>query len=121
MASVYPAPGVASPAMSTVARGHLLEPSAAPATGERVEELARIHNLVIEQIVTGVLEGPVDYEQEQDEWVLVIDGVAELEVAGQRVDMAAGDWVLLPAGTHHRLVQANPGTRWLAVHLFPGS
>lgn len=77
-----------------------------------------MRNLVVEQILSGVVE-PVDYVQDQDEWVVVLDGAAVLEVDGEHCDLARGDWMLLPAGTPHRLVSTRPGTNWLAVHLHP--
>jgi hypothetical protein len=57
-------------AMSDVTSGHLLEPSDAPRHGERVERIARIGNLVIEQILSGQVK-PAHYLQAHDEWVLV--------------------------------------------------
>ena len=102
-----------------MSRGRLAGPSAAPATAERTDEVARIRNLLIEEIVTGTADTTVDYRQEQDEWVVVLSGSAELEVAGEAVTLRSGDWVLLPAETSHRLVRVEPGTQWLAVHLFP--
>ena len=58
---------------------------------------------------------------EADEWVVVLDGSAELEVAGQQRTLAAGDWIVLPAGTPHRVLATTTGTRWLAVHVAPSS
>jgi cupin 2 domain-containing protein len=101
-----------------VSRGRLAGPSAAPPTGERTDEVARIRNLVIEEIVTGTADTTVDYQQEQDEWVVVLSGSADLEVAGETVALTSGDWLLIPAETVHRLVRVDPGTQWLAVHLF---
>jgi mannose-6-phosphate isomerase-like protein (cupin superfamily) len=98
-------------------RGRLLDASAAPERGERVRELARVGNAVVEQILSGELERPVDYCQEQDELVVVLAGAAVLDVAGERVDLGAGEWMLLPAGTPHRLLHTEPGTNWLAVHV----
>jgi cupin 2 domain-containing protein len=102
-----------------VTRGRLADRAAAPARGERTDELVRHGNLVVEQILSGTLDGPADYVQEQDEWVVVVAGGAVLEVGGERLELAARDWVLLPAGTPHRLVSTEPGTEWLAVHLWP--
>jgi cupin 2 domain-containing protein len=102
-----------------VVRGRLLPPSATPATGERIEEVLRVGNVMVEQILSGAVEAPLDYLQEQDEWVVVLAGAAVLEVGGQRVDLASGDWVLLPANVHHRLVSVDPGTNWLGVHVHP--
>lgn len=72
--------------------------------------------VAVEQIVTGALLTPVDYDQDHDEWAVVLEGNAVLEAGGERLDLAAGDWVLLPAHVPHRLVEARPGTTWLAVH-----
>lgn len=102
----------------TVVRGRLREASAAPSRGEHADEIVSVRNLVVEQILSGEVE-PVDYIQDQDEWVVVLDGAAVLEVDGEQHDLARGDWMLLPAGTPHRLVSTRPGTNWLAVHLHP--
>ena len=98
-------------------RGRLGTAADAPAHGERTDELARIGNVVVEQILSGRLDGPADYAQEHDEWVVVLQGGAVLDVDGERMEMEGGDWVLLPAGVPHRLVENTPGTSWLAVHV----
>jgi len=69
----------------------------------------------VEQILSGRLSAPQDYEQDHDEWVVVLEGSATLEVDGVAHDLGAGDWWLLPAHTPHRLVRTEPGTNWLAV------
>jgi cupin 2 domain-containing protein len=81
--------------------------------------VARAGNAVIEQILSGTLAAPVDYEERHHEWVMVVCGGAVLEAGGERLDLDSGDWVLLPAGTPHRLVETRPGTSWLAVHVGP--
>lgn len=101
-----------------VIRGRLRPPDEAPAHGEDADELVRVQNLVVEQILSGTVE-PTDYLQDQDEWVVVLAGAASLDVAGEVHELAAGDWLLLPAGTPHRLLRTQPGTSWLAVHLHP--
>lgn len=99
-------------------RGRLWDSAEAPENGERAERVVSVRNLVVEQIVSGQVE-PVDYLQDQDEWVVVLDGATTLEVEGEPHDLRSGDWLFLPAGTPHRLVSTEPGTRWLAVHLHP--
>ncbi len=54
--------------------------------------------------------------QAWDEWVLVVAGAATLEVSGEQLRLTAGDWVLLPAGTPHRVLTTEHGTHWIAVH-----
>ena len=111
-----PSGDVASIAMPGVISGRLLEPSGAPPSGERVEKIASIGNVRIEQILSGHVE-PTEYLQGHDEWVVVLVGAATLDVNGVIRELGAGDWVLLPAGTPHRLLRTQPGTSWLAVHL----
>jgi len=99
-----------------VTKGRLLGPADAPETGERAAEITRLGGVVVEQILSGAVGAPVDFDQPHDEWVVVLAGDAVLDVAGERVLLVAGDWVLLPARTPHRLVRTSPGTSWLALH-----
>jgi cupin 2 domain-containing protein len=88
-----------------------------PGIGERFVEVARLRNVVIEEISSSGAPDPVDYRQEQDEWVVLLVGEADLDVDGERITLGAGDWVLLPAGTPHRVLRTTSGSRWLAVHI----
>jgi cupin 2 domain-containing protein len=103
-----------------VARGRLREPSAAPARSEEFFELVRCRNLVVEQILSGELDEPLEYLQEQDELVLLLAGGAELSVGGETLKLEPGDWVFLPARVPHSVRRTEPETSWLAVHLHPG-
>jgi mannose-6-phosphate isomerase-like protein (cupin superfamily) len=96
-------------------RGRLDGPATAPAAGERTERLADLGGVVVEQILSGRLDAAVDYLQDVDEWVIVLHGRATLDVEGESMALGPGDWVLLPAGTPHRLVETEPGTSWLTV------
>jgi cupin 2 domain-containing protein len=98
-------------------RGRLLDGAAAPDVGEDVTRLLERRGAVVEQILSGALETPVDYAQDTDEWVVLLAGAASLVVEGERVEMTGGDWLFLPAGVEHRLVSAAPRSSWLAVHL----
>ena len=104
--------------MTRVVRGRLLSSADAPPVGERSEEVVRLSGAVVQQILSGALPSPLDYDQDHDEWVVVLNGGAVLEVGDERLDLVAGDWVLLRAHTMHRLIEALPGTTWLAVHSF---
>ena len=107
--------------MSGYRRGRLREPSEAPASGELADEVVAFENAVVEQILSGRLDAPADYLQAHDEWVVVLAGGAVLEVGGERVELEARDWLLLPAGLPHRLLATEPGTSWLALHLHRGA
>jgi len=101
-------------------RGRLLDGSDAPAKGELARQLVQFGGVVIEQIVSSQLDGAVDYDQDHDEWVVLLAGAAELEVHGERLSLEPGDWLLLPRGTPHRLVRTTQGASWLAVRLTGG-
>lgn len=94
-----------------------------PATGEAFDEILRHHNLVIERIVSSNHPEPTLYDQVQDEWVLVVQGHAALELAGETLVLGPGDHLFIPAHTPHRVLRTShePPCLWLAVHLYPGA
>ena len=103
--------------MAEVRRGRLRPPSDAPADGETTDRLVDVRGGTrIEQILSGRVDTPVDYQPDRHEWVTVLAGGATLVVDGETVDLAPGDWVLLPADVPHRLVRVVAGTSWLAFH-----
>ncbi len=63
------------------------------------------------------------YDQEDDEWVLLLAGSAGLFFEGEKGPriMKPGDYVLIPAHTRHRVVRTDEGqaTVWLALHYRP--
>lgn len=102
--------------MTGVARGRLRPPEDAPPAGELTEQIGRIGDVAIEQILSGRIDEPVDYDQAHDEWVALLQGRAVLEVAGERLELEPGDWILLSAHCPHRVIETRPGTTWLALH-----
>lgn len=61
------------------------------------------------------------YDQDWDEWILLIAGSAELEVAGELVALVPGSHLMIRARTRHRVTKTDPlqPTIWLAIHLDP--
>lgn len=80
-------------------------------------------NVRIERIVSSGQITPPDkpYNQIQDEWVIVLQGHATLDVAGKKVSLHPGDYYLIPAHTRHLVTYTSkePQVIWLAVHIFP--
>lgn len=62
------------------------------------------------------------YDQEHDEWVLLLSGSAELLIEGENEprSLVPGDYLLLPARCRHRVTRTDSEapTVWLAVHFF---
>jgi len=105
-----------------VKAGSLLEGlPAAPLAKEITDILADAREVRIERIVSTGQVTPEGqwYDQETDEWVLVVAGAARLRIEGEEADreLTEGDWMLLPAHCRHRVTwtRAEPPTIWLAV------
>lgn len=76
----------------------------------------------IERIVSPSRRSPSGfwYDQDEDEWVMVLRGGATLEFdSGEIVAMNQGDYLLIPAHMRHRVAETEAETIWLAVHLKP--
>jgi cupin 2 domain-containing protein len=91
-------------------------------SGETFDTIAGSDSVRIERIVSRGQATPEGewYEQEQDEWVLVLAGSAGLLFDGEQQTrcLRAGDHTLIPAGYRHRVAWTDPNmtTVWLAVH-----
>ena len=58
------------------------------------------------------------YDQDEDEWVIVVRGEATLEFeGGELVRMKEGDYVTIPHHVKHRVQQTDARTIWLAVRI----
>lgn len=99
--------------------GNLYENAHPPQAGERFDTLLTHQGLVIERIVSTSKIASQEYLQEQDEWVVLLQGEALLDVAGQPQPLKAGDYIFLPARTPHTVRSVSDGAMWLAVHLHP--
>ena len=74
----------------------------------------------IERIVSESYSSPLGfwYDQDEDEWVMVVRGEATLEFeGGDLVRMKEGDYVTIPRHMKHRVQQTDAKTIWLAVHV----
>jgi cupin 2 domain-containing protein len=114
----------AGPGKATVKTGSLRSDlPQRPLADEMVDLLLERRGVRIERIVsTGQLTPDGQwYDQETDEWVLVVEGAARLRIEGEETDreLNEGDWILLPARCHHRVTwtRAAPPTVWLAIQV----
>jgi len=102
--------------------GNLLENLPTDLSEELLDELVAGPTTRIERIVSTGQSSPEGfwYEQEQDEWVVVLKGRAGLQLEGDDaiLELKAGDWILIPARHRHRVVWTadDEPTLWLAVH-----
>ena len=59
----------------------------------------------------------MEYLQDEDEWVVLIEGEATLEIDGEEVTLRRGESLFIPARTPHTVTATRHGTVWLAVHI----
>lgn len=94
---------------------------------EHFTELLNTAGIKIETIIS---EGHVTpkntwYDQQHDEWVLVLKGAARIKIKGcpKEVVLNIGDHLHLPAHTKHRVCWTHKSeqTLWLAIHFPPPS
>ncbi|MCU0712520.1 MAG: cupin domain-containing protein [Pirellula sp.] len=86
---------------------------------ELFTKLLKATNLRIERIVSYVHASPEGfwYDQDQHEWVLVLQGAARLSIKGEPKELKPGDYIIMPARQKHRVEWTTPDdpTVWLAV------
>lgn len=103
--------------------GNLFRPLPDACAGERFDDLLTRPGCRIERIVSRGQASPPGfwYDQDWDEWVLLLAGSAELrlEERAEPIRLGVGDYLLIPAGQRHRVEATDPAvaTVWLAVHM----
>lgn len=83
--------------------------------------LVQADRLRIERIVSRGHASPPGfwYDQDEDEWVLVLSGGAVVEFdGGKTVQLEPGSYLNIPAHAKHRVVSTSrtEATIWLAIH-----
>jgi cupin 2 domain-containing protein len=101
--------------------GNLLRDLPDATTGEITDAILAQPGLRIERIVSLGQASPPGfwYDQEEAEWVLLLEGAARLRFADEDEDRALvpGDWLHIAAHRRHRVASTDPlhPTVWLAV------
>lgn len=90
------------------------------ASGEVFDTLFKAEAVRIERIVSHSAASPEGfwYDQDEDEWVLVLRGEATLQFhPDTMVHLKTGDHVVIPKRCRHRVERTSAETIWLAVHV----
>lgn len=86
---------------------------------ESVNILAQSSNVKIERIVSRGHISPHNgwYEQSQDEFVLLVEGQAEITFESSVTRLEKGDYLTIPAGVKHKVsfTSTIPDAIWLTV------
>jgi cupin 2 domain-containing protein len=105
--------------MHTIA--NLFDAIPAHLTDELSQALLTTPRLRIERIVSHGHNSPPGfwYDQDHDEWVLLLSGAARLQFDNEVVELKAGSFVNIAAHRRHRVEWTASGgqpTIWLAIH-----
>ena len=91
--------------------------------GSKTEIIEKLHEqsgILIERILSNgqtTLEGEW-YDQETDEWVLVLRGSGKLLFEGNgEQTLNQGDYLFIPRHKKHRVTFTDLNTIWLAIHI----
>jgi cupin 2 domain-containing protein len=99
--------------------GNLLSSLPAILPDEITETLVKADHVRIERIVSQGHTSPEGfwYDQEENEFVLLIQGAARLRFEDKVTEMTPGDWIVIPAHRRHRVEWTTPDewTVWMAV------
>jgi len=72
----------------------------------------------LERIVSNGATSPPGswYDQDVAEWVALVQGRATIEFEDGRLELKAGDSLLIPAHSKHRVTEASADAMWVALH-----
>lgn len=86
---------------------------------ELVQTITSSESIRIERIVSKGQSSPEDfwYDQQENEWIIILEGSAILEFEDKEVKLKKGDYLLISAHQKHRVkwTDQNEQTIWLAV------
>jgi len=87
---------------------------------EVFENILKLSNLRVERIISNGQSTPEGewYDQEEGEWVLVLEGHAILEFGNEEyITLKKGDYLNIPARRKHKVKWTDPDhvTIWLAI------
>ena len=88
-----------------------------PKNGETFTTLLEHKNIKINRIISSNTIDPVKYVQEEDEWLVVIEGEAKLLIENKEQVLIKGETLFIPAKVPHTVLATSSGTVWLTVHI----
>ena len=84
---------------------------------EEFTTLLEHKNVKISRIVSNTLKTEQVFCSDKDEWVIVIQGCAKLEIDNQTHKLVKGQSLFIPANTEHKLLKTKKVVIWLAVYI----
>lgn len=84
---------------------------------ETINELLQYKNVKINRVVSNRLTDGSWYDQEEDEWLVLIRGAALLLIDNEEKILRSGDTLFIPAHELHKVISTSDDALWLTVHI----
>ncbi|WP_428738761.1 cupin domain-containing protein [Sulfurimonas sp.] len=84
---------------------------------EEFTTLLEHKNVKISKIVSNTLKTEQIFYSEKDEWVIVLQGCAKLQIDGKVHKLVKGESLFIPANTEHKVLKTKKVVLWLAVYI----
>jgi cupin 2 domain-containing protein len=88
-----------------------------PPQNEEFKTLLEHKNIKIIRIVSSDNVEPIEYIQDEDEWILLLEGKATILVESKETKLSKGDTLFIPTETKHKITYTQNATVWLAIHI----
>ena len=88
-----------------------------PKKAETFSTLLEHKNIKINRIVSSFEVEPVEYIQEEDEWLVLLKGEATLLIDNKEKVLSKGETLFIQAKVPHSVLKTCDGTVWLTVHI----
>ncbi len=88
-----------------------------PLQDENFKTLLEHKNIKIIRIVSSDNVELIEYIQDEDEWILLLEGKAIIILELKEIKLSKGDTLFIPAKTKHKITYTQNGTVWLAIHI----
>jgi len=72
----------------------------------------------IKTIVSNTLSTPQTFQQECEEWVVVLQGCAKIKMDNRVYKLKKGDTLFIPKNKEHTLLKTKKTVVWLAVYIY---
>ena len=86
---------------------------------ELFENIVSTKNIKIERIISKGHTSPSYgwYDQEENEWVILLEGEASIEFEDKTIHLKKGDYINIPSHQKHKVIKTskNPPAIWLAI------
>ena len=89
-----------------------------PRRGENLTTLLSHKNIKINRIISSDQLEETEYLQEEDEWLVLLEGEATLLIQNEEKKLQRGETLFIEKNTPHQILKTAKGTVWLTVHIF---